>query len=235
MTQQPITAAPATPSTDTCDPVTRVTKSLLAYGVLAGPVYVLVSLAQALTRDGFDLSRHSWSLLSNGDHGWIQITNFVVTGLMVLAFAAGLRRALRPGRGGTWAPRLIGLYGLGLLAAGAFRADPALGFPEGAPSGVGEVSWHGILHLASGGLGFLGLIASCFVVAHRCAADGRRAWAIYSRATGVVFLVGFAGIASGSGAAWLTLGFVVAVVVAWTWISAYAVHAYRAVAGGTRA
>ena len=47
-----------------------------------------MSLAQALTRDGFDLTRHPWSLLTNGDLGWIQITNFVLTGLMVLAFAA---------------------------------------------------------------------------------------------------------------------------------------------------
>src|SRR2546425_414205 len=42
------------------------TRTLVAYGVIAGPVYVLVSLAQALTRDGFDLTRHAWSLLSNG-------------------------------------------------------------------------------------------------------------------------------------------------------------------------
>ena len=35
-----------------CTPVARTTKSLLGYGVLAGPLYVLVSLAQAVTRPG---------------------------------------------------------------------------------------------------------------------------------------------------------------------------------------
>ena len=85
----------------TCDaqPADRVTSSLLGYGVIAGPMYVAVSLAQALTREGFDLSRHQWSLLANGGPGWIQIANFVVTGLMVIAFAVGLRRALAPGPG----------------------------------------------------------------------------------------------------------------------------------------
>jgi len=53
-------------------PGARVTKSLLGYGVLAGPFYVIVVLAQALTRPGFDLARHDASLLSNGPLGWIQ-------------------------------------------------------------------------------------------------------------------------------------------------------------------
>ena len=104
MSEQTITADPvATEHGGNCEQ--SITRTLLAYGVIAGPVYVLVSLAQALTRAGFDLTRHPWSLLSNGGPGWIQITNFVATGLMTVALAVGLRRALRPGRGGTWAPR----------------------------------------------------------------------------------------------------------------------------------
>ncbi|MEN3309228.1 MAG: hypothetical protein V7603_5430, partial [Micromonosporaceae bacterium] len=43
----------------TCDPAARITRSLLGYGVIAGPGYVVVSLVQALTRDGFDLRRHA--------------------------------------------------------------------------------------------------------------------------------------------------------------------------------
>jgi hypothetical protein len=34
-------------------------------------------------------------MLANGDLGWLQITNFVVTGLMTVAFAAGSSRADR--------------------------------------------------------------------------------------------------------------------------------------------
>ncbi|KAB8188127.1 DUF998 domain-containing protein [Microbispora catharanthi] len=205
----------------TCDRETSVTRSLLGYGVIAGPVYVGVSLTEALTRDGFDLSRHAWSLLANGDLGWIHIANFVLAGAMTIAFAVGLRRA----HGGGWAPRLLAVYGLSLLAAGAFRADPAGGFPRGVPAG--EVSWHGLAHLASGGVGFACLVAACFVLARRFARRGRAAWAWSSRATGALFAAGFLAVASGAGAAWANLAFTGAVVLGWSWISALAVHTYR--------
>ncbi|GAB3407702.1 DUF998 domain-containing protein [Flindersiella endophytica] len=216
----------------TCDPATRVTRSLLGYGVLAGPFYVVVSLAQALTRDGFDLTRHSWSLLSNGSLGWIQITNFVLSGLFTIAAAVGLSRALggtglRSSRGSRWAPRLLGVYGVSLIGAGAFRADPAAGFPAGTPADANAVSWHGMLHLAVGAVGFLCLIAACFVLATRFARERSRGWATYSAVTGVIFFGGFVGIASGQGNPATVVTFVVAVLVAWSWVSALSVHFYR--------
>lgn len=210
-----------------CDRSTAVTRSLLGYGVLAGPAYVLVSLGQALTRDGFDLTRHSWSLLATGPFGWIQSTNLVLTGLMILAFAVGLRRALRPGPGATWAPRLIAGYGAGLVAAGVFRADPALGFPAGTPADARTISWHGALHLTAGGIGFLGLTAACLVLGRRFAGGGRPGWATFSRVTGVLFLAAFAGIASGSGGPVTTLPFVAAVLLVSAWMSALAAHLYN--------
>lgn len=212
--------------TDDCTPVDRVTKSLLGYGAIAGPLYVVVSLGQALARDGFDLTRHQWSLLVNGSLGWIQVANFVVSGLMTIAFAVGLRRSLRPGRAATWGPRLLGTYGAGLFGAGVFRADPALGFPAGAPE-VATVSWHGMAHFAVAGIGFACLAAAGFVVARRYAADGRRGWAIASRLVSVVFLTGFMAVASGGGSVAANLGFTVAVLVVSAWTSAVAVDRYR--------
>jgi len=73
--------------------------------------------------------------MANGERGWIQVANLVVTGLMVIAFAVGLRRALATGTGARWAPRLVAAYGVSLVAAGLLRADPALGFPAGTPAG----------------------------------------------------------------------------------------------------
>jgi hypothetical protein len=185
----------------------------------------VVSLAQALTRDGFDLSRHAWSLLSNGDLGWIQIANFIVTGAMTVAAAVGLRRALSPGRGRTWAPALIGVYGASLIGAGIFRADPAQGFPVGTPETT-TVSWHGGLHFLIGGIGFGCLIAACFVLGSRFARAGHPALAWFSRVTGVAFLAGFAGIASGSHGP-TTLGFVAAVVLVWAWLATVCLYVRR--------
>jgi len=207
----------------TCDQATRVTRSLLGYGVIAGPVYVLVSLTQALTRPGFDLARHQWSLLSNGHLGWIQVANFVATGLMTVAFAVGLRRALGPGR----AAPLIGVYGVCLVGAGLFRADPALGFPPGTPDHGTDVSWHGILHLVCGSVGFTCLIVACFLIARRYAAEYRPGRAVFSRVTGALFLASFVAVATGAGAVWANLAFVATVVLTWVWISALAVDRYR--------
>src|SRR5438309_1078519 len=117
-----------------CSPAGRVTRSLLGYGLVAGPFYVLVVLGQALLRPRFDLIRDDASLLSNGSFGWVQIANFLLTGAMVIAFAVGLRRALTGGQGAVWAPILIAVYGLGLVGAGIFVADPMNGFPAGAPA-----------------------------------------------------------------------------------------------------
>src|SRR3954454_21491086 len=110
MTQ--VIAGSGTTINEGCEPTARVTRSLLGWGVIAGPFYVVVALAQALTREGFELTKHSWSLLANGDLGWIQITNFIATGLMVVAAAVGLHMTLRPERGSIWAALLLGGYGL---------------------------------------------------------------------------------------------------------------------------
>ena len=156
------------------------TRALLVCGIVAGPIYVAVGVVEMLTRTGFDLRRHSLSLLSNGDLGWVNMTLFVAIGVLVLAGAIGMRRALRGGRAGLWAPMLLGVYGLGLIGAGLFTADPAFGFPPGTPADANAVSWHGLLHFVCGGLGFIALIAACFVFARRFAALGQREWAWYS-------------------------------------------------------
>jgi hypothetical membrane protein len=189
---------------------------------------VTVSLAQAITRPGFDLSRHEWSLLANGPQGWIQIANLVMAGAMVLAFTAGLRRALADGPGARWAPRLIGIYGASLIAAGAFPADPAYGFPAGTPDGPGSVSWHGMLHLLAGAIGFTALAVACFVLARRYTREGRRAQALAARVTGIVFLLGFGAVAAGAGARVANLAFTAAVLIVWGWLASVAVDHYRA-------
>ena len=157
---------------------------LLAAGVVAGPLFLGLGLLQAFTVDGFDLRRHPLSLLSVGEHGWIQIANFVVSGALVVACAVGLRRALHPGRSGTWDPWLVGVYGVGLIVAGVFTADPSVGFPAGAPEGSPpELSVHAILHGVGAALAFNGMAIACLVFARRFAALRSWAWVAASVAT----------------------------------------------------
>lgn len=203
----------------------RVARSLLGYGVLAGPFYVAVVLVQALwLRPGFDLLHDDASLLSNGPFGWVQIANFVVTGTMVVLCAVGVRRATSA----TWAPILLALYGVGMIAAGFFVADPMNGFPAGAPAGRPDtITVHGMLHIASAGIGFLSFVAACLVMARRFAVSREPGWKWFSLATGVVFLATFAGVASGSGSAAVVIGFWVGLALAWSWIGGLSIHLYR--------
>jgi len=166
------------------------TVRLLACGVAAGPLFLAVWLIQALTRDGFDLTHHPLSLLSLGERGWIQIANFVVTGVLYVLCAAGMRRVLRTGQGGTWGPVLVGLNGIGLIVAGVFVTDAGAGFPPGAPAGAPErISWHGILHEAGFIVATLSWMVACFVFARRFAALGQRGRAAACVAAPVAVLV----------------------------------------------
>ncbi len=197
----------------------KLTKALLTCGMIAGPLYIILGLIQMAIRPGFDITRHSLSLLANGDLGWIQILNFLVTGMLLIAGAVGVKRALQSGPGGRWAPRMLGLYGLGLIGAGIFSADPALGFPPGTPLGNNPVSWHGLLHFVVGTIGFIGFIAACFIFARRFRSHQNLGWAWYSLITGILFLASFVGIASGSKGPF-SIVFALAVVLGFTWISA---------------
>jgi hypothetical membrane protein len=162
VTTTPLTAHDASTTTSTGSVPTR---ALLTAGAAAAPLWTVVALTQALTRDGFDLTRHPFSMLANGSPGWIQITNFLLVGTLFLAAAAGLRRALHGTAGGTWAPRLVRVVGIGMLAAGVLVLDPADGFPTGTPAGVPQqMSWQSVLHLVAGTATFAALLAACLVL-----------------------------------------------------------------------
>jgi Protein of unknown function (DUF998) len=210
-------------SASKCDPAVAITKSLLGYAVIAMPIYVVVSVIEGLTRDGFNFAKDDWSLLANGNLGGIHVANLVLSGAMVVAGAIGFQRATHS----TWGPRLLAGYGVGFIVAGILRADPANGFPVGTTGNA--VSWHGVGHLISAGLGFACLIAACFVLARGYASNHDNGWARFTRTTGVLFGLSFFGIAGSGGAAWSVLFFTAAVILVSVWMSATAVREYRRV------
>jgi hypothetical protein len=69
------------------------TKSLLACGVIGGPLFVAAFLVEGAIRANYNPLRHPVCSLALGDSGWIKEANFIVAGLPTLAFSAGLRRA----------------------------------------------------------------------------------------------------------------------------------------------
>ena len=118
-----------------------------------------------------------------GPNGWIQQINFIVFGLLTIAFAVGLNRGLPATRTGIIGPALLLVSGIGLLLGAAFplREDAA------------GVILRPIGHIVGGSAFFLSSALGLIVVSRRLARDPR--WqniATYTLVAGIVALLGFA-------------------------------------------
>jgi hypothetical membrane protein len=205
------------------------TKMLLACGAVSGPLFVVVFLVEGVTRARYDPLRHPVSSLALGDWGWLQTANFIVAGLLTLAFAVGLGRALGSEKGSTRGPLLVGVWAVGLLGAGIFPTDPVSGYPPGTPDRLSGYSWHGAFHDLFSLVAFVALAVACFVFGRRFAVRGERGWATYSAVTGVVFVVTFILSSAGFGQTEVLVNFAgllqrVAVTVGFGWLTLLAVH-----------
>lgn len=209
------------------------TKTLLACGAIGCPFFIIVFLIEGATRADYNPLRYPISSLSIGATGWTQAANFLITGLLIIAFAIGLRRTLQPASiGSTWGPVLISLVGLGLVGAAFFTTDPVYGYPPTEPLMLAQISTHGRLHDLFSSLVFLGLPIACFVFTRRFVSQGERGWATYSVLTGIGFLAIFILAAMGFSQ---TPGFVefgglyqrFCITVGWVWITLLAIHFLR--------
>jgi hypothetical protein len=197
--------------------------ALFVCGVIAGPLFVLVFLIEGAMTPDYDPLRHPVSSLALGRFGWTQTLNFIVVGLLTLAFAVGLVR-LRGARqkvGGT----LVGIWGVGLIGAGAFLTDPVSGYPPGTPPTPVEATTSGTLHDLFSVAAFFALGAACFVLA---GGKGWR-WAIYSVLSGATFLGAFfvAGIGFGQTEPFVEVAGLwqrVCVLIGWTWLTMLALR-----------
>lgn len=200
-------------------------KRLLSCGVIGPLLFIVVFLIEGATRPDYSAWHHFVSSLSQGERGWMQIANFIVCGLLIFCFAFGLRRVLYPGHGSTWAPILLGSFGLGLIGAGVFVTDTVLGYPPDAPT---TATLHGMLHDLVSLVVFAALPAACFVIARRFAGDPAwRGWAAYSIATGILVVVFFiiaGAFAQPDPAAPAGLFQRISIIIGWSWIALLALR-----------
>lgn len=213
-TQPAVTSSPAGP--------------LLLAGAAAGPLYIAIGTVEAVVRDGFDIRVHPLSLLANGTGGWVHSVMMVGTGLLTLLGAIGLARAFPAGQRSRWGVGGLAVFGLGVATGGLLRADPAAGFPVGTPDGPpATASWHGMGHFLAGGVGFLGLIVACLVLARWFQRRSQTGWAVFSLLAGLGYLGAFVGIGAGGGNVVGNLVFTGAVILGWVWITMLLGRAHR--------
>ncbi|MEQ1693281.1 MAG: DUF998 domain-containing protein [Gemmatimonas sp.] len=202
-----------------------VTRSLLGYGMVAGPFYLVIGVIQGFVREGFDFARHPLSVLANGPGGWVQTLNFVLSGLMVIAAAVGFARMPAPKvRAVSW---FLGGFGLSMIIAAVFPADPMDGFPVGTPVGPPtSISTTGLMHFAAGTLGFVSLAISALVAVRAMSRRKMPSLARFSLFAGLGVLIGFFG-GFVPGISVGTLGIWFAVVIGWVWLAVLSRHLYR--------
>ena len=152
-------------------------RPLLWCGIAGPPLFVLVFLVDGFVHPRYNAVSDLVSELSRGELGWLQIANFLVLAVAMLAFAAGIRWGVERGAGSGTGSLLFAVMGAGLIVAGVF---------------VGDAHGSGAVHTQSGSIHnwaslpvFGSLALACFVFAGRF-----RGWMQnYSVASGVLFLV----------------------------------------------
>ncbi len=203
------------------------TRLLLAGGAIGGPLFIAVFTVEGARREGYDPLREPVSALALGERGWVQRTNFLATGMLMLACSRGLGRlpAAHPAAS-RWGARLVELYAVGLVGAGVFVTDPVeYGAPEpGAPM---EPSQRGMLHGLFSLQVFAALGMAALTYASRFARTGKPVWAVASALAGAVVpggLVVFGHALSQDGGLRPVAGLIqrLTICAGWSWISALA-------------
>ncbi|HET9144425.1 DUF998 domain-containing protein [Actinophytocola sp.] len=147
---------------------------LFAAGFLVQPVF---------RRGEYNATTEVISDLEAGPGGWVQQVNFVVFGLLLIAFAVGLHRCLRRSRWAVAGPAMLAGNGVGMVIAGVFpMREDAAGLTYD-PTGV---------HTINGAIFFLTIGAGLIVLSRRLTGDpGFRDLSGYLLATGIALLALF--------------------------------------------
>jgi hypothetical protein len=163
-------------------------RSVIAAGAVAGIVgpilFTVTFVVQGLfRREEYDPVAEVVSALEAGPGGWVQQVNFVVFGLLTIAFVVGLHLRLRPTRWGFIGPSLLLLSGMALVWAAVFRLREA----------AAGVTYDPGLHFVGGVTYFLSSALGLIVVSRRLAADSRfphlGGYALGAGITGVALFV----------------------------------------------
>jgi len=101
------------------------TDSIPALAGIVGPLILVTGdIAATLAIADYRMVRNTISSLALTHLGWLQTLGFLVMGLLVQVFVAGLYLSIRRARGFRIGIGLLLCLGFGLLMIGAFRMDP---------------------------------------------------------------------------------------------------------------
>jgi hypothetical protein len=144
--------------------------ALLASGMGGAMFFNIVYFCFGLISPSYFVIHQPIGDLQLQPHGWIQTANFVLGGVFLFTFAAGLRMELASGFGATMIPLFHILTGISIIVFALIPQGP--------------------VRICSGVLGFLFMLISMILMAVRFASHPRwRRWDIYTIITMIVVVL----------------------------------------------
>jgi uncharacterized membrane protein len=144
-----------------------INKQLSASAGMIGPIlFVIVFILEDFFSPDYNWLSTAVSEHSLGSCGWIQITNFIVSGMLLLVFARGVAKEFNEGIASKLGPLLLTILAVCIVASGPFVTDPApvILFSN-------QATWHGNVHGLLGAIAFTLMPLSCFVYYYRSRKD----------------------------------------------------------------
>ncbi|MHB8105036.1 MAG: DUF998 domain-containing protein [Dehalococcoidales bacterium] len=97
----------------------------LAVAGIVGPIFLTVGdLSAGIASPGYSIIQNSISSLALTNIGWLQTIGFLVLGLLVEIFTAGLLFNMKPAKRFYLGIAIFVFFGFAMLLIGAFRTDP---------------------------------------------------------------------------------------------------------------
>jgi hypothetical protein len=135
--------------------------------------------------------KHPVSALALGEYGWIQTLNFILSGVLLLAFDIGMYRILKRVKEAHRGMFLLACVGIGIIGSGIFTTDPVYGYPTELPLRTEQFTLTGILHHYLTLMLFVCQPLTCFTFGRMFLVKKKLLWGMYSSATGFMMLLTF--------------------------------------------
>jgi hypothetical protein len=163
----------------------QLSRAGLIAGAVAGPLFMTTALVEGARRADYHPARHPISSLALGPRRSVQVANFLLAGALYGGFAVGLRWSTPPASGTRGVSTFVANVAAGLVVSGLFRTDPVSGYPPGTPNAA-ELTGTGMVHNLAAMPLVVGVSGAAFVEGACSLRAGRRAWAGYCLASGLL-------------------------------------------------
>ena len=166
----------------------RYQRFLAICGIIAPIIFIIILMIASLLRPDYSHLTNFVSELGavGALYAIIQRINFVLTGILIVAFTFGLHRGISDGKGSIIGPLLVAIFGLSAVMSGIFSTDT-----------IQPGSFSDIIHSMSSAIGSVAAIIAFFIISERLEKD--ILWKPYRSFSIVIAIVAIIGSVVGVG------------------------------------